>query len=138
MALYPGEKAAPSTGDDVLVGRFTFRVVYRLAGSDEGLAIHIFGPVGGCEEEVLRFDCFRDQPHYHLGWSYRDERFIDISASRPFEWALDQIGSRMDQLLRAAGADSMEQVEMDGLPEALEAMRKLGEALEYGHGTPRR
>lgn len=130
MALFAGEKAAPSTGKDIVLGRFRFRVVYRIAGDDQGITIHVFGPRSGSEEEVLRFDCFRDKPHYHLGWSYRDERFTEIEDSAPFDWAVRKIRSDLGSLLRAAGADSMENDELAGLAETAKQIQRLGEAVE--------
>ncbi len=130
MALFPGEKAAPSTGNDIALGRFKFRVVYRIAGDDQGLTIHVFGPRLGSEEEVLRFDCFRNQPHYHLGWSYRDERFIEIQDSEAFSWAVQQIRASMSELLDAAEADSMNNSELAGLSNAADAIQLLGETIE--------
>lgn len=130
MALFPGDKAAPSTGNDIALGRFRFRVVYRFAGDDQGLTIHVFGPRLGSEEEVLRFDCFRNQPHYHLGWSYRDERFIEIQDSAPFNWAVQQIRSSMSELLVAVEADSMDDSELAGFSDAADATQLLGETIE--------
>ncbi len=130
MALFPGEEAAPDIGDDIVLGRFRFRVVYRIAGDDQGVAIHIFGPRLGVEEEVLRFDCFHHQPHYHLGWSYRDERFIEIDHPDPFSWAIEQIQSKFEGLLAAAEADPMTVDELAGLPDAVRATRQLGETHE--------
>lgn len=130
MALFRGNKAAASTGNDILLGRFKFRVVYRVAGDDQGLTIHVFGPRLGSAEEVLRFDCFRDQPHYHLGWSYRDERFTEIQDSAPFDWAVRQIRSNMNALLDSAEADSMNDSEVAGLLDAADLIQHLGETIE--------
>ena len=130
MALFPGEKAAPSSGKDITLGRFRFRVVYRLAEDDQGLTIHVFGPRLGSKEEVLRFDCFRNQPHYHLGWSYRDERFVEILDPAPFSWAVHQIRFSMNELLVLAEADSMDDSELAGLSDAADAVQLLGESIE--------
>ena len=130
MAFFPGEKPAPATGNDMSLGRFMLRVVFRISGDDQGPTIHVFGPRLGSEEEVLRFDCFRDQPHYHLGWSYRDERFTEIQNSAPFDWAVRQIRSTMTELLIAAEADAMDDSEVAGLTDAADAIQRLGETIE--------
>lgn len=124
--LFPGQPAAADRGDDIAVGRFRFRLVHRRVEGDQGLAIHVFGPRKGVEEEVLRFDCFLNQPHYHLGWSYRDERFIEIEAADPFAWVLERIQTGLNALLGQAGADLMEAVELEALPAAVAVMRRRG------------
>ena len=130
MAFFPGEKPALATGYDISLGRFMFRVVYRISGDDQGPTIQVFGLRLGSEEEVPRFDCFRDQPHYHLGLSYRDERFTEIQDSAPFDWAVRQIRSNMNELLSAAEADFMDYSEVEGLFEAAGAIQQLGETTE--------
>ena len=51
-----------------------FRVELRSLGSDGGTTLHI-GPAGGGPEEPewLRFDCFDQNPHWHLAPADRDE-----------------------------------------------------------------
>ncbi len=118
-----------STGNEIALGRFRFRVAYRTVEGDGGLTIHVFGPRAGAEEEVLRFDCFRDCPHYHLGWSYRDERFIEIQSADPFSWSVSEIRSNLNALLRAAVADPLRETESAGLGETCVALERLGEAV---------
>jgi hypothetical protein len=73
---------------------------------EDGVAIHVFSTATG--KERLRFDCFDDAPHHHL---------LDPAASRntviehdtaalgpPIEWALEQLRTRLGELLSAAGA----------------------------------
>ncbi|MEM8767541.1 MAG: hypothetical protein AAGE43_08870, partial [Pseudomonadota bacterium] len=88
----------------VHLGRFSIRDADRQVGDDGGPALHVYGPCGDKEEEVLRFDCFAKEPHYHLGWSYRDEPFHRIAAADPFAWALAELGSDANRYLTAAEA----------------------------------
>ena len=113
-----GERPQDAVIEDLVLGSLRFRVVYRVLSSDEGIAIHVFGPTrAGSEEEVLRFDCFANEPHYHLGWSYRDEPFIRITAPNPLTWTLHAIENRLGALLDEAGAAPMTETERAGLPE---------------------
>ena len=93
------------------VGPYTFGLVSRRVGDDGGHTIHVMGPVKGQEEEVLRFDCFEKQPHYHVGFSHRDGPIVPIDDASPFEWSVGKIRSSFSQLLEAAGADGEYQEE---------------------------
>jgi hypothetical protein len=104
-------------------------VVYRHAGDDEGLTLHVFGPAAGGEQEVLRFDCFRRQPHYHLGWSYRDEPLVPIAAADPFAWSLEQLRTNPQALLQRAHAEPMRPEELSLLPAVIDDLRARGESL---------
>ncbi len=98
---------AESDLSDLELGRFRFRLLARQAGGDGGITIHVFGPVASSQEEVLRFDCFEKRPHYHLGWSYRQESFVPIDAEDPLAWALDALRTRTPELLERADAEPM-------------------------------
>ena len=111
-------------------GRFTFRVALRDVQGDGGLAIHVHGPTPSSNlEEVLRFDCFDQQPHYHTAWSYRSDPFIPITARDPFAWAIEKLGCDMPMLLAQADAVPMDDTELDALAETLQAIAADGETL---------
>ena len=129
MSFRTGEPPRADTGDDLEVGRFRFRLAYRRVGEDRGLAIHVFGPRGGTDEEVLRFDCFEVEPHYHLGWSYRDAPFIPISATDPYAWALEQIATRVNELLEQADAETMSDAEAQLLTDTVATLANRGREL---------
>ncbi len=55
-------------------GNIRFGLELRTLGDDGGLAIHVLTDLCGSssheyseETEILAFDCFRLQPHYHYG-----------------------------------------------------------------------
>jgi hypothetical protein len=73
---------------------------------EDGLSLHVFDTATG--DEILRFDCFDDAPHYHL---------LDAGASRNvvvehdavrdgplLDWALTQLRTRLPAMLEEAGA----------------------------------
>jgi hypothetical protein len=80
------------------------------AGSldDRGVSIHVFAEVGGEQQEVLRFDCFQEDPHYHyVSWSKRSNEMLHIDTvadGDPLAWALERIRTRLPQMLERAGA----------------------------------
>jgi hypothetical protein len=119
-----------SRAKETPVGPYRLAVEHREVSGDGGLTIHVFGPKDGAEEEILRFDCFRAAPHYHLGLSYRDEPHIPIEDPKPFDWSLRLLSSSFAKLVKDAGADSIEPDAWEReLPAALEALRHQGETL---------
>ena len=109
-------------------GRFTLKIQHRKVDGDSGLCIHVFGPTASSEtEEVLRFDCFNYEPHYHIAWSYRQDPFIAIQDRDPFSWSLRKLGNSMNELLRAADAHEMTPLELQLLQENLSLLREAGD-----------
>ena len=90
------------------VGPYRLAMVYRRVTGDQGPTIHVFGPVAGQDREILRFDCFDNTPHVHLGISYLDEPVQIIDSPKPFEWALDELVERLpDYLARSKAASEL-------------------------------
>jgi len=84
---------------------------------EEGVSLHVFDGANG--DELLRFDCFDDAPHYHL-LAPRDSRNVviehDAAALGPLlEWALAQLATQLPALLRQAGAESVADRVDDGV-----------------------
>ena len=75
---------------------------------DRGVSIHVFAEVGGERQEVLRFDCFQEDPHYHyVSWSARSNEMLHVDPvadGDPLAWALERIRTRLPQMLERAGA----------------------------------
>ena len=75
---------------------------------DRGVAIHVFGEQDGEQLEVLRFDCFQEDPHYHyISWKDRQNHMLHldpVADGDPLEWALERIRTRLPQMLARAGA----------------------------------
>ena len=97
---------------------------------DRGVSLHVFAEVGGRRREVLRFDCFEEDPHYHyVCWETRSNEMLHIDPvadGDPLAWALERIRTRLPQMLERAGAgDAAARVDLrrvDGLlPRVAEA-----------------
>jgi len=75
---------------------------------DRGVSIHVFADAGGERQEVLRFDCFQEDPHYHyVSWSARSNEMLHVDPvadGDPLAWALERIRTRLPQMLERAGA----------------------------------
>ena len=47
------------------IGGVVLAIEYRNFGDDRGPAVRVFGDIDGERTQLLRFDCFDDDPHYH-------------------------------------------------------------------------
>ena len=94
-------------------GNFRFGLEMRKqAGGDGGLAIHVLADLAGTpgrtymeETELLAFDCFRLDPHYHYGPRNKNHRiFWDKTiVDDTLEWTLEKFrtGKLRDMIARA-------------------------------------
>ena len=64
-------------------GPIRFGIEFRELGSDRGIAMHVMGDVGDEEKELLTFDCFENDPHYHYGPRAKNQRLLPRQDRRP-------------------------------------------------------
>ncbi len=99
----------------IQAGAVTFGLVYRTnvgTMSDEGICIHVYGnELEGADKELLRFDCFRMNPHYHYRNKTVDKNIrleLDFTAEGdPLAWTLDKIRNRLPIMLLRCDADAV-------------------------------
>ena len=75
----------------------------RDVGEDGGLSIELYGPGEEPREQLIRFDVFRRDPHYHVPSS--DPKQIDMQRGpleQSLEFAFDCLERRLPELLREA------------------------------------
>src|SRR6266516_23895 len=86
-------------------GAVAFALQYRTLMPDQGVCIQVVGDVSGEDKELLRFDCFDQNPHYHYAPRDRNERHnLDkTTAGNPVGWALKQLRTRLPAMLQHAG-----------------------------------
>jgi hypothetical protein len=98
-------------GDPVIeAGNIRFGLEMRTVGADGGAAIHLLGDVADQEIELIAFDCFRVNPHYHYGPRNKNERiFLDPTlVPDSLEWVLDQFkGGKLPKMIERAGYPSI-------------------------------
>lgn len=124
----------PSKNVTIEAGAVTFAMLYRNAGEDRGVTIHVMGSPEGQMTELLRFDCFEQIPHYHYAPLGRNERLnLDkVAAGDPLEWALGRLKTRLPEMLEYAGFSGVAS-RLDG-----EVLRsKLVEVAEAAHDLER-
>jgi hypothetical protein len=93
---------------------------------DQGLCVQVYGEVEGKDTEILRFDCFDQDPHYHYGPENKNVRLhMDkTTAGNPLGWTLDNIRHKLPAMIRRAGYEELAAaVEASPIPAA-----KLNEA----------
>ena len=103
----------PEKTDPIIIEAAGMRMTvdYRQGvGGDEGLTFDI--TVAGAEEagkRILRFDCFKKTPHYHIGPSgkYPVRDMKDEGIEDPVRWSLEQLKTRFPAMVREAGYEEI-------------------------------
>lgn len=88
---------------------------------DQGLCVQVYGEVHGKDTEILRFDCFDQDPHYHYGPENKNIRLhMDkTTAGNPLGWTLNNIRTKLPSMIQRAGYDELAAaVEASPIPEA--------------------
>ncbi len=135
-------------GTDIIeAGNIRFGLeMRRQASGDGGLAIHVLSELAGNtgrvfteETELLAFDCFRDDPHYHYGPRNKNHRiFWDKTlVPDPLGWCLDQLKSgKLKAMLERAGYPGVAaDLDEDLLAAVLPKVEARGREMEAG-GIP--
>ena len=72
------------------VGGVDLHVDNRSITGDGGPSVRVYGDVDGEAVQLLRFDCFRKDPHYHYDPSGRnDQHHLDQGNCPRFNWLDD-------------------------------------------------
>lgn len=76
---------------------------------DNGVSIHVSGAADG--HEYLRFDMFREEPHYHyIEPSGEKQTIVDfdrVALGPMLPWTLLQIRTRLEEMLTFAGGEAL-------------------------------
>ncbi len=103
---------------------------------DCGVSLHVCGQQDGEWRELLRFDCFEEDPHYHY-LSLRDKmndmvHMEPVANGDPLAWALERIRTRLPQMLaRARAEDVAKRVDMAALEAALPRVAEAAYRVRY-------
>ena len=105
---------------------------------DCGVSLHVFGHQDGEWRELLRFDCFGEDPHYHY-LSKRDKmndmvHMDPIANGDALAWALERIRTRLPQMLARAGAgDVVRKLDVAAVEAALPRVAEAAYRARYEH-----
>jgi len=108
------------------VGGIELHVSSRVFGDDGGPSICVFGQVEGNAVQLLRFDCFRKDPHYHYDPTGKDE-YTKLE-SDSVGWTIEQLNENLLEMITTAGyetvAETVDQKAVSAvLPEVESLMR---------------
>ena len=110
------------------VGELRFNVRYsNVRTGDRGPSLRIYGDVEGKPVQLLRFDCFEHEPHFHYDPDGRNNRiFLNTTrVSDPIAWTIDYLRGNFTSLVRIAGYDKLaEQLDEAALTVSLPGIEK--------------
>jgi hypothetical protein len=104
-----------------------FTVEYRNTRTDRGPSLQVLGDVDGKRTQLLRFDCFEHEPHFHYDPDGKNNRIFMNTArvSDPIAWSMDYLRGNFASLLRIAGYERLAaQVDEAALAGALPGVEK--------------
>jgi hypothetical protein len=133
MMQPPRNYADPVQTVYIPAGMLRFGIEYRRLQNDQGICIHVFGGPDDQQDEVLRFDCFERQPHYHYAWSKHDQYVpLDTAAEGdPVQWTLARLRTRLPaMLIRADAADLARVLDQRDIEAALPQIAGWADALQ--------
>lgn len=91
------------------VGGVELHINNRSLGADGGPSVRVYGDVDGESVQLLRFDCFRKDPHYHYDPSGKNDLHPLDKATVPdsIAWTIEQLGNNLVEMIQTAGYDDV-------------------------------
>jgi hypothetical protein len=106
-------------------GGLRFEASFR---APSGATLRVSGDVGGQPTELLRFDDFIDQPHYHLPGAGPSIAFDRETLGEPLDWIVRQLRDHLGALLTDAGfAEILPAVDQQAITDNAERIRQAME-----------
>ena len=77
----------------------------RSGGGDWGVTFRVFGKDSDKKVELLRFDCFKKNPHYHFAPGGKNEQHKLEREKTPdsLRWVMTQLKTQLPGLIERAG-----------------------------------
>jgi len=120
-------------GTIIEAGPISFALHYRALMPDQGLCVQVYSEIEGKDTEILRFDCFDQNPHYHYGPENHNIRqtMDKTTAGNPLGFTLDNLRHRLPSMIERAGYDELAaKLEANPVPKAkLDAVEATGREL---------
>jgi len=104
-----------------------FTVDYRNTSTDRGPSLQVLGDVDGKRTQLLRFDCFEQEPHFHYDPDGKNNRIFLNTArvSDPIAWTIDYLRGNFTSLVRIAGYGKLaDQLDETALTATLPGLEK--------------
>jgi hypothetical protein len=118
--------------ETMAVGVLEFLMENRAAGEDGGPSIRVCSVVEGCQVELLRFDMFFKEPHYHYDPAGADLRYhLDpLTHVDTIGWVIDQFRERLPEMVARAGQPALSKtINVTEVGDALPEMERRWRAL---------
>jgi predicted DNA-binding ribbon-helix-helix protein len=109
------------------VGGLRFNVRYSKTNADRGPSLRVYGDVDGKPVQLLRFDCFDNQPHFHYDPEGKNNqlRMDKAHVTDPITWSMDYVRGNFTSLIRIAGYGTLaDQLDEAALTAALPTVEK--------------
>lgn len=109
-------------------GGVEFHVDNRNFGDDGGPSVRVFGEADDKNIQLLRFDCFRKNPHYHYDPSGKnDHRNLDKETVQDsVAWTIEQLGNNLSDMIKTAGYSNIaEKVDQAAVVQILPEIESL-------------
>jgi hypothetical protein len=76
---------------------------------DQGVCLQVVGVVDGAERELLRFECFDNQPHYHYDPAEKNVSIMldPTVTGNPLRWTMTQLRRKLPAMLGHAGYEQL-------------------------------
>ena len=133
MMQPPRNYADPAQTTYIAAGVLRFGIEYRRLQNDQGICIHVFRGPDDQQDEVLRFDCFEREPHYHYAWS-KNDRYVPLDTAAegsPLQWTLTRLRTRLPaMLIQADEPDLARTFDQQDIDAALPKIAGWAEALQ--------
>ena len=97
-------------GTVIHAGPIDFAMSYRQEiMDDQGLCLQVYSKVGDHDTEILRFDCFDQNPHYHYGPENHNIRLhMDkTTAGNSLGWTLGNVRNKLSTMVERAGYEDL-------------------------------
>jgi hypothetical protein len=78
----------------------------RRVNADHGATLEVYGVVDGVDRELLKFDCFVQNPHWHRCYPDRADAIAQLApatATQALAFAIETLGTRLGRLLTEQG-----------------------------------
>jgi len=100
------------------LGPIRFEVEHRAVGADGGPTLRVREASG--ERELLRFDCFAKNPHWHVDPSGNEVIQKIETVGSPIDWTLSELRGGLEALLARAEFTAELPGEYDAVLDAVE------------------
>jgi hypothetical protein len=118
---------------EIQISNIRFTVDARDVGEDGGVSIKVLSNVGNKEAQLLRFDVFRQRPHYHYdpeghGAEYNlDPLLIEDGLG----WMLAQLRAKFPEMVTHAGfGDVAEEMDLSAILPIIDDIEREARVIE--------